>query len=1080
MKRVNICALCKKELSKGMKKMKKFFALVIALCLLLTAVPVTMGVSAAGETTYAQGDLVWSQDFEGLAADTNFKANPTNGITFPLNEGNAGSAVIKEDAATGNKYLHMSSYVANGAASQTRLRMLVPAGDAIDENGVFTFDVDIKIDAYDAETMAGTGGKYTEYDTGLSSLDDTGKLTGNSYMTIGPKSNEAYTGSTAGLAINGARNSDNVAKQAIPGDTTLTAGTANFVPHAWNTYRFISRYDAEKQSWYADTYLNGMHFYVIGQRSSKDQHDVFMFTISLTSDVKAGGASLDNMKAYYGATPVSEDETVTKGKFNIDTFDFNDTTSGTLTTGTANQEKFYGENYDHTSGVLQRYNTFSLTVESVGGKAGKKAADKAVSVTAAGKFMIQRQNTTSGISNTQNSTKLCTWVPEGDSVEFATEVLFKDINDQLLFYLARSDGHRCGAAIEVTPALWSTGTFSDYGSTYDSTITNNRQPINTKLPLNKWIKMRVVLTRGTGTGANKLSIYADNIPICESVEPKWDPRDYNGTNITYNASDFNKGIAGIHIIGTVDIDNFEINKYLCGESFATNTAEPLITADKNVSKTMSRGKIYANGQTINDILTEFKLVGEELDPAVKSFTVRDVNGTDVSDYTQPAEGKYIDLLTIEDEHLYVNLVANNEVTSISEPTDGKLNGFSEINVEVTTDDEGNPKTTESAVEAGSEQITVTPSAKGFGRASTDNSIVLNNPTETKRRLSYALNSYEDVVYEFSFLADKDTDFSVGYDVGYVLLSEEKWPTTNKTEGSGRAYKEMLTIADNKVTGEANSTVDCGTYKNNEWTRVKIYLNHLNTEGKTFSAYISINDGKYKWVSCGPNAYPLVFKNLYINLPAGKTVVLDDIEIIEGVTALSEMPLIQDYSGEDGTVLSRGKLTAPAYSGLRKYELDGVLEELTAEPAEATVRVIKSDGAEVSSNDVVEKIVVNDGRLYRYYSVDAAYFAEEIEDGTRYITFRLYGVDPTVLEKSAFIAGVYEKSTGQMKDLMFVPVDTNPESGNVTDAPDNKSKMIELEFTPSSAVYNSETDEIRYFLWNMDTINPLGASMTSNI
>ena len=362
--------------------MKKLLSLLLTLAMMVTALPMAVSAEEATETpAYTAGDLVWSYDFEN--DNGSLLDNAPKGFIFGKEAGSSNLVADVEENAE-NKYLHFSVDNASTTASHAQTMTISVPDAAKDENGFFTFEVDLKLEKYNADTMTG-GGKNSEYNIGL--YGTKGSLLGRSNFTFSPTN--ATANSSGNLAINGTRTPSSVSHKSWA--NTNVEGHI-FLPYAWNNYRFVVR-KTDSNQYYADLYLNGWLTYTVGQRFQTSDFSEFKLEVVLPAAVKHGGIYIDNPKVYYGVTE-AEQTIVAKGAFHLDNFDFNDlpattynATDGT-TTYEANMPIIQGSNVDHVIGKLNRYAGWNMTLDIQKGKYGKAASDSSLAVSGNGRIQI--------------------------------------------------------------------------------------------------------------------------------------------------------------------------------------------------------------------------------------------------------------------------------------------------------------------------------------------------------------------------------------------------------------------------------------------------------------------------------------------------------------------------------------------------------------------------------------------------------------------------------------------------------------------------------------------------------------------
>ena len=979
---------------------------------------------AEGETaSYNVGDLVWSEDFESFENGDDYAANPTNGIILGGGNGAVVSSTIKEDVS-GDKYLYAT------ATSAGSYSMQIPAGAAAQgDDKIFTIDVDMKFDTMETVTA--------EYNVGLG---DSARGIG-SYFTINPTpSNNA---NSSGFALNGVRTVANAFKQTIPGEEAK-GNYRRIFASAWNTYRFIARKSSDGL-YYADMYLNGAYFQLIGRRWGSGAQERLIVAIAVKS-AAGGGVSIDNIKCYYGA--VESNDYVTKGEFTVDKYTFDECVVGEYkyVNNEGGSEVVAGGNADHAFGVIKRYNKWGMNLDINSGKAGKAAGDNSLSVHSGGRVVFNNVNNDQGGNTAAYSTRYGTWVPEGDSLEFSSDILFKDLKENWLLQLEAAVDNQ-DIAIEITPNFYSLG---DWESPDD--FQNNRERIAPKIPLNTWVNVRIIITRGTAETYNKLTIYVDDNVICENKDiTTW----YTATNTTVDGKTtttygeprkgdlLSKGLGKIYFQGECDYDNITIKKYLLGQGFTKPVTVPtLVDQTTKVADYPSlRGKAYTDGRSIQNVIDAMGITGD--------YVVRDASGNTVTDYTNAADGNYIEF-NANGKKYYGAFVANNVVETINKTT-GALGGF--------TFDE-----TAVAVES------VT---KGAGREADDASILIKNISgadpETVNavagpRFVKEFNTDENAYMEFSFLADENTDFTVGYTVTYVRNGNKEGYSTKN--GANRVYCDNIRISENVVqsTNSDNGYKKAGTYKNGEWTKVRFEWNSMNDN----CIAVSVNDGAPVLMNNGIPAYLKTLKQITITPAANTSVVLDDIIVMEGYKSAPTAGKISDIT-EAYVYNFDGTISIPAYYSNVFMSMNALGNSINVSPLTAAKKWIKADGSKASGNfDAVDKLVlVNDG-IYKYYPVKNREGITEIknENGTSKMIVDVINDNIDDLTGSKFITAVYNKEDGTLVGAVMYDMEFAEDAST-----------SEFEITPQS--FDSETQTMKYFAWKLENMECLCDALEYN-
>lgn len=1015
----------------------------MSLCVLNTVFP----LNALAAKGYTVGECVWNEDFQTAAVGNYTAASP---IGFYNDGTGTQSAEITEDAS-GNKYLHVTQDSDGSAGCTHYMYIEVPdeAKDAANGN-VFTFEVDIKLDPY--SEIAGS-----EYNIGMHDEHMSWGADGYAYFTMTGAGPDEYPY----VAVNGGsygRYPESVTMHKFPTDTTASDETRLLRPHSWNTYRFVIRkaevtagsdnvYDNAASVYYTDVYLNGWFFYRVGHRyADGSELDRFAIGINLNEGRTHGGFSLDNAKAYYGVAEEDGAENAT-GKFIVDTYDFNDLPAQTYEI--AEGESYglpvlQGENADHNMGALRRYNTWGMNLDISKGVCGKSADDASLGVSGKGRLNFSRQVGESVFSS-KFSTAYGTALSEGETLEIASDVMFKSTDESLAFQaVTNCDGGNDRVAIEITPNYYSHGHWQDLDD-----FQNHRTEIIPGLPLGKWIRLKLAVTRGAANGLNKYSIYADNIAIVENAKLEYWYTDESfiqasETEWVYEKSQhpetlkgdaLKAGFMSMFFNGNASYDNITFTRYLGGAEYSVNTQVPEILAQNNPEGTMTsiRGKVYVGTSTIDEILTQF---GVNEDDAVEKYIVRDANGNTVSDYSKSAGGNYIDILTTGGEHLYVTLAANNYQQNITEVNNQSFGDF-----------------TLGSVKAEDTEA-------GYGRLAEDRSIKLTNSTSEKKYVKYTTDSYENNVVEFSFLPDAETNFGCGYDLSLIAMQDtgdRAYARRNNT-GMQRSYPEIITMSDGTITGTRNGeTVKIGNYTIGEWTKIKLVFNH----GVNNSVLVSVNDGAATEIYNGPLSYFYKLESVYLTLPANKSVTVDDVRIFEGAKKDTAAPAVISIDDRDIVLRRNSIIISDNLKGGGAMDTLSSTVKLSSEEAET--RYIDKDGIIVSDSQneaSIDKYVVVMNDIYTYYDV---YFGdiEAISIDENSIAVKLVGSSVADTENAKLIVAVYDSDL-RMKTCSIIDLEFSEDENGVPYATVTDYAEPDL----------SEGDIVKYFVWDMDKMIPL--------
>lgn len=1011
--------------------MKKVLSMLVCLCMILTALPMA-GFATEGEetVTYTAGDLVWSQDFESADAGSIYNqtttaasVDTTGGLHYRMaaQGGTTNTNVI--DGAVNN---HLDfDFTTTTAAGYSGVFIDVPES-AKDANGLFTFEADVKFDVpSNAPTDYYTMGVYGDA-ASRTPYRAEAKLTP---PAMGAQIAQAYKIESNGGGAVGLDSTANIAKYLYPEESGTQLPL--YYPYAWNNYRFVVRRNTTDY-YYMDVYVNGWYSYTIYARKQTGDASKVMTNspkyVGLAMEITAGhtgGFSLDNLKFYYGITEESQAK-YSKGKFTTGKFTFDSLAAQTYDVqGAANNTSPVIEGADGGIMIGQigragSWNNFPQTLEIKKGQGGKAENNSSLTAGNTGNIQIYKNATDNQSAATAYSTSVATAVAEGDTIEFASDIMFTSKDDSVALITRTHDKSNGGieGVIYLTPNFYGHGTGLNAAKGNLATITPG-------LPLNKWIKVKVAITRGTATTANKYSIYADNIGIVENAElTKWYTNETNETSATGDT--LARGLSTLQLIGNASYDEITISRYIGGQSYSVDTNVPVILGKDNPTgaNPSIRGKVFAGDKTIAEILEQFSV---DTDTAVASYVVRDANGKTVDDYTEPAGGKYIDILAVGGEHLYATLSANNYLQNITDANEGALGDFTLA-----------------------EDLTAADKAAGYGRLASDNSIELTNVTATEVQATYEVNSHNDNVVEFSFLPNEDTNFNFGFD--WTLA----WNNTIG-DSSIRRYPTHLTIKDGKVTGAGNNNTvqEIGTYKSGEWTKVRLVFDH-----SSFWINVSVNDGTPAKYALGPGGYINTLNNVYITVPANGSVIIDDLKVIDGTLADIAAPSITEIEDEGLVLKSKAIIADDTLIG--GFVADA-FDTVKVSPAGTVKQFIDENGAlltlDENNDSTVDKYVLVNNGTYTYYNVGFYNFdCITIGDGTAKIEL----IDKAMadINGAKLITAVYSGTrlkTAKLTDLTFAEDENGVPVATVS---------------AYEAPASENGDTVKYFVWNMSSLAPL--------
>ncbi len=1013
-------------------KMKRILALLMSVCMALSSI----GAVALAEETYALGDLVWSEDFENqdnasVLKDTKFRLSAKGGELNSAAADNAYHQIKK--SSSDNKFLEINT--AGG--------IYVPAG-AASAKGVFTVDVDLKMEY--SSTKAG------EYNVGMVT-----PIGGALYNR-----NRAYFTQKANAATNQMswiKNGNGTAgtpasefnKFYSPDETTRAADqNAAYAFSDWNTYRFIVRKNSNNVP-YADVYVNGQYAALIGNRKGNDNTtvDFAAFFVGITNADSTCKVSIDNIKMYYGA--METDAYFTKGKFVSDSYDFDELIVDKVysTPNEANNDAVDSEGtalnesrpllyLSKTLGALSRNKKWATKHVAKAGMGGKAADDLYLSNTGRPGVYI---HSASGRGNTSyistHATNIGTYVPEGASIEISADVIFESHNTMLNFEPTfKGAGGLNG--IRISPYYYSAA----YWQNPDWNA-NASEGIMPGLPLNKWVNIKIVITRGTSTTCNKLSIYADNRAICENVElDQWYAynqftTDTEGSySLIENAAPITgsgfKGFTDIRLSGdaTKSIDNIKVTRYFGGAFEAPKAPE--------VFKKVPRGIIYAGDKKVSDIVAEYGLANE-------AYTIRDNSGTEITDTAVNAAGNFIEVEAEDHEKLYIAMTADKDIFSASDVTEF-IAAFSES----ASDGGGKAsatnglygKDTDSAMELKAQTCTtmqndgVTPKNNHFWNSDSVG----------------AAYSGKNTSFEFSVRTDENSVFNAGYRVVTCEDKNEGFGTV--TSNKGEEYMWPFSINKGSIYYSKNNTsgVKVCNYRANEWVHVKFYLDY---EKDVMT--LSINGSEPVVVL--DNATSTVKYIDYFRLSLGSATdcaVVDDVKVFTGNEIVRTAPQMS-YSNEYDTVSTYFDRTI-SYSAyeMESGEMKMSDRDVTVSPESAVKVYTDAEGNTVSADAVVtngaKTVAVNDG-IYQYYTHSAreAITVLKAEEGKVNII-----VDDNVNENPV--------TSGIKLIRAAYGADGTLASASIVDVPfeaDSFTAVVKTDaYTPASG------EAVRYFVWDM--------------
>ena len=1007
-------------------KMKRFLASFLSVSMALSSVGVI--AFAEGEETVtpakAQGDLIWSEDFEGYENGADFSTNPSHDISLSNMSKETVSATINETDGN-NKYLKL---VADSTNENNQTGIFVPAGDAKDENGIFTVDVDLKI-PFNRKTVnessTSTAQKATEYDIGLTSQTDASALGSGARAYFTQQGNKDRT------KIVWAFNGDRVPQSSKIANTDLgiEANNIRYSYPAWNTYRFIVRpYSVTADDgvvtkyWYADVYVNGNYVYKVGVRSGAGaKFNGFYINLSTRLGLYQE-VSIDNIKMYYGATPVSTPDTnsnslLTKGVFNAETVTFNHLTPGTISEyKTVNDTKgiyvgetiqsnshpiIYGTDtvdyktltYEARTMIARRHNAWTTTFSAVSGNGGK-AKDDVYLQTGGQGGRLRFDSALNDIMRTN------TYLHEGDSIAISADIRFKSNTETFTFNPVISGNNN---GIRINPYWYSAAHYQNPDA-YSTYKTNFAQPI----PLNKWVNIKIVLTRGTSESYNKMSIYCDNIPMVvnEEIDSWYANSSYTNNELNtdatpINGDSFKEGITQIYFDNLTEYDNIKVDRYLQTEYIAPAVPEV-------ISKT--HGIIYTGTKTAADIIAEYNIAD---DAAVKSYTVRDGAGDDI-EATATAAGNYIAVETVDGDELYIKMLADEEpIFAINSYEDYEKLGITPAGV-----------------------LNVSGVDGAYGKAVSDTGVKLSFDTQNKNHFFNidCATDAKNLIFEISLLPNETTSLHVGYRIDTKDALNKEYTTAIRFENGDMKYY-------NNVVGK---------YNPNEWHKIKIYFDR-----DTKQILASFDGGATKKILTNMTYYSIDWIRVSLSdSENGSSAVIDDIKLYRGVDPVYTAPSMT-INDELSAKYFDKTISIPAYEV-------GTTDDVTKEmfTTSFTPKYIDANGAEVvDATTVIDKVVVENDGIYTYYDVvirDGITLVDNETEGK--ITAIVDGVSgEDIYSNVKLLRAVYNADKALVSTAMYdVPFEFD-ENGDLVNW---SVETVADEYTPA------EGETVKYFAWGM--------------
>ena len=220
-------------------------------------------------------EFLWQEDFEG--------DSPQMPTIVSKKSYTKAEVVGNED----NRELFVYSNRTSITSADSAVNLFYDSTLNAKEN--FTVEYDMKIIPYNPDTMLGYDGdvlKYSEYNVGLSDA----KIGERAYFTINPYFNDlgVFSGINASVFGAASRNKSSV------------FGFIDGVNwYDYNRYRWVKKTDASGNQ-YAEVYINGKFYGVIGNRYVDKGLKGLMFSVTMNKGICEAGFYVDNIKFYKG------------------------------------------------------------------------------------------------------------------------------------------------------------------------------------------------------------------------------------------------------------------------------------------------------------------------------------------------------------------------------------------------------------------------------------------------------------------------------------------------------------------------------------------------------------------------------------------------------------------------------------------------------------------------------------------------------------------------------------------------------------------------------------------------------------
>lgn len=1067
--------------------MKKVLSFLTAVCLVLSSVSfAAFADDSSADVQYNDGDVVASWDFEDGEVPKNFvpwgRATTVEGhkITTTL--------TTKADNITDNKYLEAEVKSENNSSVNNRYGVVsipVPEEAKRSSDGAFTFEARVKFAA------GNDGERNPQYYMGLypreKDIENASYVSLTSDMKGSPRIEcvDSTTFKTMSEYDDKDSNGNATAQhRMIPAKKTYGKsfdGESNrfFYPAQWCTYRFVARKNADNQ-YYADVYVNGRLWYSVGTKNNvmndaqkNGQSDLKFFNFMVwmlgnetgkTNGCMGGKIYVDNAKFMYGATEpnvydmTAQDEinkVAAKGAFEMGVLDFDSNTTATK----AGVDMTNNDQPQGSVGLGAYKVSDSGSTKAQIKKSGFGKTEDDVYMYRQGGFIDTAAQVKKGLTELRS----------GDTIEISADVKFdsnssafqiKTNTSSVDTNIGTTSQQDDRLGFHFAPTFWSYGAYgsieNDSGSTF---LANNSNPsqcysithsYSHPFPANKWIKLRLFITNDGDNNLPKLSAYADGIELVKNEPTKlWYKQ--ASVNATKSASevedserikggDLLSGLENVRFFANgVAYDNIKITNYLgvTPDIMTETTSVPYIlnaaiNAD-NGDYVASKGTVYVGEKTLAEVKEKF---GLDTDDAIKNYVVVDGDGkvVDKSAYGETkAGGNYVVVTMTNDETYYASLFKNEVSQNITEATASddttKFGDFVLTNL------------TASGVTADA------------GRGADNKAVKLSATESANGEAKYSFNSYDAGVIEFSFLGDENTNFNFGYDVDYLFERECHKGNLNASNKvvqptEYRSHFDIIQINGNKVYGTKNpnkAMEELGTYKNGEWTKVRINLGKASKP-----AYASVNGGEVKMLDNGPSVQINVVKDLKFTVTKGTSLTLDDVRVTKGTYAKDVAPKIVDNEAGDIKVLD-GKL----FLDIDSYD---ALEDVEAEDF-ATL----PEGLSVTEISEKNTAVVANNGIYSYYL---------------YGVYSFSGIrtnDETNVPEKVELIGKTAEQAGEAKLFAAVYEGTKLVSVKTTDltlAADGLGVLCaDLNGYTAPEVKTGQT--LKYFVWNTTNLAPLG-------